>query len=249
MTEVRLPYQTPREQAANWAQAILSCPPEDVFILDTETANLHGEIIELAMINLAGEVVYDGRFCPVGEIHPGAYAVHGISKADLEGEPSWAQVFPLLARLVSQAKHILIYNASYDTGVWDGTNRVHGLSYSPLRNTQCLMTWYAKFRGHKVKLPGADHGALADCRAALAVLQEMAAEAAQRPAKEEVSMKDHYMTVKKFVEAEMRMRRQVFRHQPGKQEAKVKECLDALAALEQLRSQAQAPQLSLLEGV
>ncbi|EDN4837782.1 hypothetical protein B1Q65_004405, partial [Salmonella enterica subsp. enterica serovar Ituri] len=53
---------------------------EGCIILDTETTDLYGEVIELAIINNEGSVLFNHKIKPKGEkITPTAEAIHHIS--------------------------------------------------------------------------------------------------------------------------------------------------------------------------
>jgi DNA polymerase-3 subunit epsilon len=172
-----------RNEAIEWAQNILK--RDDVLILDSETTDLYGEIIELAMINLKGETVYNRRFNPIEPISKGAQAVHGISAEMVANEPRFAECAADVLPLLAKAGLVLIYNAAFDTARLSQTCKLHGLSV-PSYKADCIMEQYAAFCGewsdyhgnYKYQpLGGGDHSALGDCKAALATLHEMAGEA------------------------------------------------------------------------
>lgn len=172
--------QNDKEQARQWAREMLSQPPGQVAILDTETCDLHGEVIELALIDTAGNELYNRRFSPLTEIQPGAQAVHGITREMLRGEPLFAAEYEQIAGLIGRAEHMLIYNADFDVSclayTCDGNDKaiLHFVGH-------CLMRWYAQWYGERgrsgyrwQKLTGGDHSALGDARAALQLLRRMA---------------------------------------------------------------------------
>lgn len=171
-----------REEAAQWAQAILR--RSDVLILDSETTDLDGEILELAMINLKGETVFNHRFNPLSEISAGAKAVHGISAEALVNEPRFVECASDVFSWLESAGLVLIYNAAFDTARLQTTCRLHDVTMPDFK-TDCLMEWYAQFCGewsdyhgnYKWQRLGGGHNALSDCLAALACLKEMANEA------------------------------------------------------------------------
>jgi DNA polymerase III subunit epsilon len=177
-----------RAEAVKWARRFLdgladgTIAAGEVLILDSETTSLYGEIIELAMIDLAGNEVYNQRFKPVSSITPDAERVHGSSADMLTECPSFASEYPKIRALLEAAGKVLIYNAEFDYRCLQKTMDVHDLAYFDF-NAECLMKWYAQFVGHWSHYWGnyrwqslnGTHGALGDCRAALGVLKEMAA--------------------------------------------------------------------------
>lgn len=177
------------QEAVLWAARILdgltegSIKAHEVLILDSETTDLHGEIIDLAMVDLAGNVIYNQRFKPKSNIAPDAQAIHGLSADDLADCPDFAQEYTRIKAVLDNAGKVLIYNAGYDVGCLRYTCTLHDVA--PIKiNDECLMVWYSQFVGewsdyHRdyrwQRLPGGDHSAIGDCRASLDVLQQMAA--------------------------------------------------------------------------
>src|SRR5882672_7794658 len=96
-----------REEAALWARQIMSKPAGKVLVLDTETCGLNAEIIELGIIDLSGNVVYNRRFNPLTNIQPGAYKVHGISHLMLMEEPRFASEYEQVREILSGAEMVL----------------------------------------------------------------------------------------------------------------------------------------------
>lgn len=173
-------YTSDKQKAAEWASRVLAM--QSAIIFDTETTDLDGEIIELAIINMAGEVLYNGRFKPIDPISPGAYKVHGISAEMLADCPSWAEEWGKIRPYFEAADLVLSYNVGFDCGVMANSHMIHGTDKVAFQR-DCIMlryaAWYGepKYRGGGYKwqpLIGGDHSALGDARAALAVLQKMA---------------------------------------------------------------------------
>lgn len=82
-------------------------------VLDTETTDLDGEIIELAVVDLNGQVLFDERIRPVGKVSPGAFEVHGISTGDLAKCPDFGHFWPRIRRLLCSST-VLVYNKTFD---------------------------------------------------------------------------------------------------------------------------------------
>jgi DNA polymerase-3 subunit epsilon len=165
-----------------WAKGILA--RNDVVILDTETADLHGEIIEIAVIDIAGNTLLNQRIKPQGEISQGAYWIHGISLEDLKDCPSFPDVYPKIKEMVKD-KLVVIYNASYDTACLARDYKRHDMSEddSITIDWSCAMLWFSQYVGdwsrrHRdyrwQSLPSRDHSALGDCKATLDIIRAMA---------------------------------------------------------------------------
>ncbi len=92
-------------------------------VLDTETTGLstaHGHrIIEIGCLELIDRRLTGREFHrflnPEREIDEGAEAVHGISRADLENEPRFAEIVDDLLAFLKGAE-LVIHNASFDVG-------------------------------------------------------------------------------------------------------------------------------------
>jgi hypothetical protein len=164
-------------------QARADLEPGRACVVDTETSDLDGVVVEIAVIDAAtGRVLLDTLVNPDGvEVEDGARAVHGISDEELAGAPRWADVAPDFLAVVA-GRRILAYNAAFDHGRIAATHAHAGLDTAQLPapgRWDCLMqaqsTWLRIGRW----LPlGAGHRARGDADAARRVLQQLAAPAA-----------------------------------------------------------------------
>ena len=179
LAEMRI---TAKAEATTWARQRLN---SNSIILDTQTTNLYGEIIEIAIINMQGDVLLNQRLNPINDITSGAQRIHGISREMLVDQPSYPAVHDELETIFASADHIIIYNAGFDKSCLRVTQRNHKLKPSN-PDAECAMHKYAAWRGiwsdHHGdwswrSLPNADRTALGDCRATLEVIQEMASSA------------------------------------------------------------------------
>ena len=167
-----------RNRAIAWAHTLLA--GGDFLILDTETADLRGEIIEIGIIDASGNVLLDQRIKPAGQIAPGAQAVHGISIDDLQDAPTFPDVYPEIKSILEN-RLVIIYNAAYDTACITQDIERHGLERMNA-SAQCAMKIYAEFFGdwseyhgsYKWKPLNGTHGAIGDCQTTLERLKEMA---------------------------------------------------------------------------
>ena len=95
-------------------------------VLDTETTGLEAEaghrIIEIGCIELINRRATQNRFHryvnPERDIDEGALAVHGITRAQLEKEPRFADVAADLLAFLGDAE-LIIHNAAFDLGFLD----------------------------------------------------------------------------------------------------------------------------------
>lgn len=97
-----------------WARQMRT--PGAAVVLDTETTDLYGPIIEVAVIDAAtGATLLDTRINPGPGVHfaAAATAVHGLTAADVATAPSLEQTLPQLLE-VTAGRTVLAYNARYD---------------------------------------------------------------------------------------------------------------------------------------
>jgi len=87
----------------------------DWLIVDTETTGLDGnaEIVQIGIVDAAGQVVLNQLVRPTSPISPGAAAVHGLDEAALADAPGWMDVYPEVMRLLN-GRTVLAYNAAFD---------------------------------------------------------------------------------------------------------------------------------------
>lgn len=175
-------FEQDYRRAVQWAQRMLRT--DGVVILDSETTDFKGELVELAMIDLAGNVLYNQQFEPMLPIHPGAIKVHGLTATTLKGKPKFWAEYVAISSILRDASVVLIYNAPFDVSIIDNTCDLHRTP--PIRfNFECVMEQYAVYcqawsEWHRSytwqKLPGGDHSALGDAKATLDALKRMAGE-------------------------------------------------------------------------
>jgi DNA polymerase-3 subunit epsilon len=179
------------DRACKWAYERLQAA--DFLVLDTETTGLHGEVIDLAIVDAAGRIQFDTLIKPVGQISAAARAVHHIDHAMLSGAPTFAQVWPQVSALLV-GKIVVAYNADFDFRMITSSLSAHHLVTEVARHQQtrgewhCLMRHYAQHVGayrwprlevalKQQGLPASNtHRAHADARAAYALLTRLASQ-------------------------------------------------------------------------
>lgn len=159
-------------------------------ILDTETTDLFGEVVEIAVIDMTGQVLFESLIRPATPISEGARAVHGISMDDVSAAPTINDVWPSLFPILADAAHVITYNADFDHESLIRSLKNMGNSEAAKKTWfmqwRCAMRAYACWYGERYdqsdqwndfkwqKLPGAGHRALTDCNATLKLLKMMA---------------------------------------------------------------------------
>ena len=167
-----------------WARQVLENRDRYV-ILDTETTGYGAtaEVIQIAISDLHGNPVFVSKVRPVGRktIPLAAQRIHGLTMQDLKEAPTWVEMCQEVRDRL-QGKIVLAYNAKFDERLIRQTvDRYNTLKPKP-SSWSCLMLAYAEFIGQRGrsgkykwhKLPGTEHEAMADCRAALRILEQIA---------------------------------------------------------------------------
>jgi DNA polymerase III subunit epsilon len=138
---------TARAAAIRWA-ATIAADPRTVY-LDTETTGFgrSAEIVDIAIVDAAGQTLLDCLVRPQGPIPPEASAIHGIHADHVAGAPAWPEVYREAVVLLS-GRPVVVYNAAYDAGIVLGCCDRHGLPQpTDHRGWQCAMIQYASYRG------------------------------------------------------------------------------------------------------
>jgi DNA polymerase III subunit epsilon len=151
---------------------------KDFVILDTETTDLDGEIIEIAIMDRNGNVLFNSLVKPKHPISESAQNIHGISDSMIKDAPSWPEIFPKVYEILKD-RLILIYNAEFDLQMIMNSCQVRGME-KPLLNTECVMRTFALYYELErwVSLQSASntivtHRSVNDCLNTLKVIKEV----------------------------------------------------------------------------
>ena len=101
-----------RTEALKAARRILGGKP---LFLDTETTGFgyEDEIVEIAILDTAGETLFHERLKPAIPIPGEASAYHGITGADVAMCPTISDAWPALKKILA-GRTVCCYNADYD---------------------------------------------------------------------------------------------------------------------------------------
>ncbi|CZZ88985.1 exonuclease domain-containing protein [Enterobacter hormaechei] len=177
----------------------------DYVVIDTETTGLgeYAEIIEIAIINMRGEVLLDTLVKPTQPIPPEVTEINHITNEMVADAPAWCDVFPMVLAIITHHKW-LAWNSGFDARMLEQTcfftevfpenhpyyaaavtSRIHT---SHIDAKAVYDQWYGEFdekrkafKRQSLTTAAARHGvsvegahrALADCKMVLAVLQKV----------------------------------------------------------------------------
>jgi len=187
-----------RTKAITWAIGVVDDPR--VIYLDTETTGFgpRAEIVDIAVVSSAGEVVLESLVQPSRRIPADATAIHGITNADVKDAPAWCDLYGDLLRVLA-GRRVIVYNVIFDRQMVNQACDRYALA-APAADWECAMRKYAGFYGNwdsgkrwyrfqklerAVLAFGAEpggHRAAADAIACRAVVLGMAATAPPRSA-------------------------------------------------------------------
>lgn len=151
---------------------------EDIVILDTETTDLEGEIVEIGIIDRNGNTMFHSLVKPVHSVADDSPAtlIHGITNNQLVDAPVWADVWVHVLSLLKD-KYILAFNAAFDETMIENSckrNRIEPVRFK----WGCVMEAYRLSNGSEKRISLQDasgiytaHRALEDCRSTLAVIR------------------------------------------------------------------------------
>lgn len=177
----------------------------DYVVIDTETTGLgeDAEIIEIAIINMRGEVLLDTLVKPTKPVPPEVTEINHITNEMVAHAPAWREVFPKVLEIITNHKW-LAWNSAFDarmlqqtcfhSDIFAGKSAYYGSLVTSRIHTSHIDAkavynqWYGEFdEKHKafkrqsLATAAARHGvsvegahrALADCKMVLAVLQKV----------------------------------------------------------------------------
>jgi DNA polymerase III subunit epsilon len=175
--------QQARKVAILWAREKLN---GEFVILNCETtgAGSTAEPVQIAVINQAGETLFNSLIKPSIPIPADTIHLHHITDEMVASSPSFGDVYPILSSVLIDLP-VLIYDADHINGVLRYNCQLHNVLSFGLK-TESVMRKYSAFvgepwedeglgrSGYKPQPLGGNHDALDDCHAILDRVHEMA---------------------------------------------------------------------------
>lgn len=165
-------------------------------VLDSETTGVaRAEIVQIAVVDAAGQVLIDTLVKPMKSIPSEATRIHGITDATVADAPSFAAILPQLQTILT-GQNVIVYNAEFDRRMLHESADAAGCDmtdWESLSRWWCAMKAFAEIYGdwnsyrhsyrwqklstacahYDIALENA-HSALADTQATLNICKEMA---------------------------------------------------------------------------
>lgn len=117
--------------------------------IDTETTGFSSDdvVIEIGVVDVEGNTLFESLFKPVISIPLDSTAVHGITEAMVAESPSWKDTWGQLQPIL-EGRLIGMYNADFDLRMMKQTHARHWLDWTmPDNYFFCVMKLYAAFYG------------------------------------------------------------------------------------------------------
>lgn len=164
---------------------------EKALIIDTETVGTGPtiEIIEIALGDMTGQIVYESLVHPVFNALPPPSKHHRFSRSEFADAPYWTDIWPTISSLID-GRLLVAYNAAFDRRAFAATCSRHHQS-SNERGWRCAMQLVKKAIGTKKSLTlneacafygvaGGNHRAGCDVLATYQLLNTLKSDTAQR---------------------------------------------------------------------
>lgn len=139
------PISSSKVQAILTARDIIQKKP---VYLDTETTGLdnNSEIIEIAIIDEDGSILFQSLIKPVQPIPQSVTRIHGISNSMVKEAKPWAILWQTIRGSLF-SRMIGIYNVDFDIRMIQQSHNLYGLRMEKF-NTFDIMKIYAQYQGN-----------------------------------------------------------------------------------------------------
>ncbi len=139
-------FMRPARDIPSYVRALIS---RDPIILDTETTGLGGEdvIIEIAVVDIRGNVILDTLINPSKPVPSEATRIHGLRNEDLQEAPTFDIVWRKSLENMFKRRTVCAYNVDFDIRMIRQTLKVYGMSFPSSVKIECIMKLFAEMRG------------------------------------------------------------------------------------------------------
>ena len=122
--------------------------PDKYVVLDTETTGFakHDEVIQLSIVGMSNEILFNSYFKPTVESHPKALELHRLTNQFLSDKPYFADKWEEIERLLEN-KIIIIHNEMFDVRLLNQTCGRYEIKSNTNFNTCCSMRYFERTIG------------------------------------------------------------------------------------------------------
>ena len=132
----------------DWKEVIddINKNPDKYVVLDTETTGrlYHDEIVQLSIVDLEGNILFNSYFKPKVKISKGATECNGITMDDVKNAPTWSSKWNEISSILKD-KVLIAYNAYFDEKLIRQTCSNHYIQIDFELNRLCAM----RYTNHK----------------------------------------------------------------------------------------------------
>lgn len=101
-------------------------------LVDTETSSLTGVVLEVAVVDAAGALLFHSLVNPDGTpISREARAIHGLTDDELAAAPRLAEIWPAIVEALATRTRLIAYNAAFDQARLEQSARRYDLPALP----------------------------------------------------------------------------------------------------------------------
>lgn len=120
----------------------------DPLFLDTETTGLgvDAEIVEIAVLDRHGVVLFESLVKPVVPVPAEAIAIHGITNEELAQAPAWPEVVAALVALVT-GRVLVAHNAVFDQRMLGQSSERHSVATPTGTSWECTLELMTQING------------------------------------------------------------------------------------------------------
>ncbi|NTU75704.1 MAG: 3'-5' exonuclease [Anaerolineaceae bacterium] len=139
------PTPPTRQAAIDLAKSIVAQKP---VYLDTETTGVErdDEIVEIAIVEWDGSVLYESYVRPSRPIPAQATRIHGIKDADVQGAKPWPVLWQSIRNLMV-GRLLATYNSDFDLRMMQQSQARYRLPWRETFNAIDIMKVYADYKG------------------------------------------------------------------------------------------------------
>lgn len=142
------PYEKYRKNRT--IKRALSWLATDPLFLDTKTtgSRSRAEIVDIAILDVKGEIVFSSLVKPTLQIPASATKIHGITNEMVKNAPTWDQIHHQIYKILSN-RMVIVYNAKFDLRLLNQTAaKYEGFSrLSNICDARCAMVLFSEYYG------------------------------------------------------------------------------------------------------